>query len=91
MAALAFCVDTRQQRDLSDAKIVTIITNEQQESEIIAPCDKTNSKDHVSACQFGQDFSATLSSSSCATAKSIDADEDCSCQMIGDVPSSRRK
>lgn len=91
MAALAFCVDTGQQRDLSDAKIVTIITNEREESEIIPRCDKTNSKDYVSACQLGQDSSATLSSSSCATVQPIDADVDCSCQMIGVVPSSRRK
>ena len=48
MAALAFCIDTRQQGDLAKAKIVTIITNDQGESEIIDPCHKAMSKKHVS-------------------------------------------
>jgi len=50
MAALAFCIDTRQQGNLSKSKIVTIITNDQKESEIIPPCHKDMSDDHVSPC-----------------------------------------
>lgn len=49
MAALAFGIDTRQQRDLSDARVVTIIRDDQKgENVVIPPCDKTNSKNHVS-------------------------------------------
>ena len=43
MAALAFCIDTRQQRELSDAKIVSIFTKSPTENVLIPPCDKTSS------------------------------------------------
>ncbi|KAH0288362.1 hypothetical protein M436DRAFT_79324 [Aureobasidium namibiae CBS 147.97] len=43
MAALAFCIDTRQQRELSDAKIVSIFAKSPTENVLIPPCDKTSS------------------------------------------------
>lgn len=43
MAALAFCIDTRQQRQLSDAKIVSIFAKSPTENVLIPPCDKTSS------------------------------------------------
>lgn len=76
MAALAFCIDTRQQRKLAGAKIVTIITNAQGESEIIPPCHKDMSTKHVG---FPLDRQPEH------------ADRSCRSRTIGVVENSRRK
>jgi hypothetical protein len=49
MAALAFCVVTAQQGDLSTAKIVSIFKKSETENVLIPPCDATSSGPKVSA------------------------------------------
>ena len=52
MAALAFCIDTRQQGKLSDAKIVSIIAKNDDENALIPPCDRSNTGDEAVSAQL---------------------------------------
>jgi hypothetical protein len=91
MAALAFCIDTAQQKDLSGAKIVTIITNNQGEHVIIPPCDNTNSWGEVVSITLGRDLLAASRSSSRMIARPKYADDDCRIRRSGVATSSRRR
>jgi hypothetical protein len=90
MAALSFCIATAQQRDLSGAKIVTIITNNENEHVIIPPCDKTNSREYVSILP-SRDLLAASSSSLYMIARLKYADGNYRSRMIGVAMSSRGK